>query len=360
MNMNPETTHEKNGVELTKYYDETEYSLPSIVYSFSSNRSEPVSVRVVEPIADDLDPAHIGFPKGEAREDWTLRETDLVLECTIEPAEEYETLYALRPEQSYDPDAVVVEPDVFEVSAIESITDLSGNFPRSAGSSDEAENGVEEQSVATMNTVIETEADSAPLKEIAIDQPASGGTGMQEQNDASLVDQLATELEQGAGSAESRALLQEELELAGESSSTDARIRQLQADLSDFRAYKNALKEFLDENGSAQELIDEFEARMDSFDEELTSLESDLREQDDAIDTVRQENEQIQSDLHSINSEIESLTESVDGLRDELSSLDDRVPDHDVGEQMSDIEAEVTELSEFMNNLKSVFGQESD
>jgi archaellum component FlaC len=359
MNVNQETTHEKDGVELVKYYDETEYNLPSVVYSFSSNRSEPVSVRVVEPIADDLDSAHIGFPKGNAREDWTFRETDLVLECTVGPNDEYETVYALRPEQSYDPDCVVVEPEAFEVNSIDSIADISGDFLRSAGSSDEAENGTENQSIASRNTVIDADDDGDLLKEISLDQPATGGTDPEKQKDTSLVDQLATELEEGAGSEESRALLKEELDLVGESRSTDARIRQLQSDLSDFRAYKNALKQFLDENGSAQELIDEFEARMDSFDEALTSLQSELREQDDAIDAVRHENEQIQSDLTSINSEIESLTASNDGLREELSSLDDRVPDHDVGEHMSEIEEQVTDISEFMDDLKSVFGRDT-
>ncbi len=359
MKMNQRTTYEKNGIELTKRYDETEHNLPSVVYKFSSSRPEPVSVRLVEPIADDLDPGHIGFPKANGRDEWTLGETELVLECTLGPADEYETAYALRPEQSYDPETVVSEPDEFEVNSIDTIADLSGDFLRSASSSNSRENGADDQSVASLNTVIDADDEGSSLQEIPLEQPDSGETGGQEQNEASLVDQLAREFEQGAGSAESRAFLREELELAGESSSTDARIRQLQADLSDFRAYKNALEEFLDDNGSAQELIDDFETRMDSFDEAVTSLESDFREQDDAIDAVRHENDQIQSELGSINSEIESLTESVDGLQKELSSLDDRVPDHDVGEHMSDIEKQVTELSEFRNDLKSVFGRES-
>jgi len=358
--MNSETTH-KNGVELTKYYDETKHNLPSVVYSFSSDRSDPVSIRIVEPIADGLEPEHIGFPKDDGRDDWTLRETELVLECTLGPADEYETVYALRPDQSYDPETIVVEPDVFEISSIDSIADISGDFTRSASTSTAADNGSDNGSTTSVTAVDSDSNAVGLLDDLWLDSPAKPTPeGEQTADAASLVDRLATELEQGAGSKESRESLKAALGTTERSSSTDARIRQLQADLSDFRAYKNALQEFIDENGSAQELIEDFEARMESFDDELTSLESDLREQDDAIDAVRHENEQIQSELNSINSEIQSLTESVDGLRGELSSLDDRVPDHDVGEHLSDIEAQVAELSDFMNNLKSVFGPESD
>lgn len=355
--METETTHEEKGIELRKYYEEAEYSLPSVVFQFSSNRPEPVSVRLVEPIPDELDPDHIGFSEGEAGENWKLRKTELILECTLTSAGEYETVYALRPEQSYDPDSVVVEPEVFEVNALETEPDSSGDFLRSA-SGKEDKNGAKDQSVSSSETVRESDDDEQPLQELQFAQSTSERSDSMDDTNGSLIDQLATELELGSGSEESRTVLKEELGVTDESGSTDARIRQLQADLSDFRAYKTALKEFLDDNGSARELINDFEAQIESFDEELTSVKADVRAQNDAIDAVRNENKQIRSELDSATSEIQSLTQSVDELNEELSSLDSRVPEYDVGEHMSEIEEQVTELSTFMNDLRSVFGQD--
>ena len=358
MHTNSETTHETSGVELTKHYDNTDRNLPSVVFNFSSNRSEPVSIRVVEPIADELDPSHIGLQTGDTREEWTLRETDIVLELELEASDEYETAYALRPEQSYDPDTIIVEPAVFEVTPTESASNLTGDFTRSTGTHDTGQIRATDGSGIPATTGETADNGGGSPNEISRRPPSSQRTETEkEKHDGeSLVDQLAAELEDGAGSAESREYLQTAFEMASDSGSTDAQIRQLQADLSDFRAYTNALEEFLDDNGSARELIADFETRMDSFDEEVTSLEAELQEQDDAISAVRGENEQIQDELEAINSDIESLTESVDELRDDLSSLDSRVPDHDVGERMSEIEKEMTDLSEFMADLKSVFG----
>lgn len=346
--MSTETTHASDGVTLTKYYDETEYNLPSIVYRFSSARSDPVSVRVVDEITDEIEPEHIGFRKPDTRDEWTVRDSELVLECTLEPTDTYETVCAIRPEASYDEDALVTDPTLFEVS-------VSSTEPGPAGESDTT-GGEHTTTDRAAPSVAGDGTDLDSMEHIEIGSPGERGAADATADDGSVVDQLAAELRRGGGSAVNREYLEAALGAQGTSNSTDARIRQLQADLSDFRAYANAIEEFLDENGSAGELIDEFEARMDGLERDVASVEAVVDEQADAFGAVRSDIEEIQEQLDTVESDLTSVSARVDGLREELSALDGQMPEGELDERLTEIETEIAELSGFMTDLKDVFG----
>lgn len=362
--MSPEIKNKRQGVELRKHYTESEYNLPSVVYELTSDRREPVSVRIVEELDETLDPSNIGFRKEESKKNWTVRGMELILDCELPPESTCEKVFALRPESTYDPEELVTDPDKFEVTPKDPLTvnsKRSGSFKRSASTTEENRNGAIDHAEDSTEP---GDTDSSPIDEISLG-PDSDGPVARESHDKqpdeseTLIDRLVAELEAEAGSKESREYLRENFAAKSRSNSVDARIRQLQSDLADLRAYTNALETFLDDRGSANEIIGEFEDRIDSFEDELSSLESNVDNHEELISNVQNRSDGIEERLESTSSDLDSLTGTVEELRTDLSSIDDRVPEYDVGDRIDEIENELTDVSGFIADLKGVLGSDN-
>jgi len=252
--MSSEIVQLRDGVQLGKRFEDEEFHLPSVVYEFNSERSDVVDVRVEEQLPDGIGPEHIGFHNEFGRDNWTLIEDTIVCEATLEPAGECKAVYALRPEQEYDPDQLTTEPDRFTVSRSPSAVVPAGQseaLTRSAGPDDDGADGNGTNGDVTNEYATDgdgTDSDGTAETEPRADQPDS---------EPSLVDRLVAELRDGTASEESQTYLEQEfgggLQPPG---SVDARITQLQADVGDLQAYSNAMEEFLDEYGSPDQVAE--------------------------------------------------------------------------------------------------------
>lgn len=353
--MSSETNQLRDGVQLRKRFEDEEFHLPSVVYEFESERSDVVDVQVEERLPDSIGPEHIGFHNEFGRENWTLTEDTIVCEATLEPAGECKAVYALRPEQEYDPDRLTAEPDTFTVSRSPSAVvpaDQSGGLTRSAGPDDEDESRAGSDAEAS-----DVDREVAKWDDDAADGYAADGDGAdgdapeetepgtsQSDGEPSLADRLVAELRDGTATEESRQYLEQEFgggsQLPG---SVDTRITQLQADVGDLQAYGNAMEEFLDEYGSPDQVADTLESRFASFEAELSSLQ-------DQLGTV-------EDDLDSMSGELSTVQTDVEELSAELSRLDEEASTEVIEERLAEIEAELEEVGSFTNALEQAVKQ---
>lgn len=351
--MTSEIRESREGVQVRKHFADSEFDLPSVVYELISERSETVTVRIVEGIPDGLGPEHIGFHTELGRDDWTLTEGEIVFEADIEGGDEYRTVYALRPDGDYEPEQLVTAPDEFvveEAAPAPPERATAGTFVRSAGSA----------------------GDGAT----AVSSPAGGGGSLARDSgrvgdadrpgEPSVVDRLVAELQAGTVSEERLDYLRQALDGTSRDGSVDARIDQLQSDLADVRTYANAMEQFLDEHGSVEGVVSTFEKRLDALGAEIDALASTVRENEAAVEDLRAEVGELSEELDSVTEELSTVaaetedlsTEAsrldeeasrLDGelsqLDEELSALDEQVTS-DLESRVSDLEAEVSEFTE--------------
>jgi len=402
--MSSELRARRDGVQLEKYYEDDEFPLPSIVYEFESDRSTAVEVRVAEVLPEGIGPEDIGFHTDLGRDNWSLTAKELVWRGTVEPAGCERAVFALRPDQEYDIERLVDEPDAFDVQVPDpaSLPARAGTFTRSAGSDGEDDPADDEDTPDVDREVARWGGDGAaaaaadddssdePATEGTADEPATGGTADDETSidptdGESLADRLVAELRAGNVSTENRRYLQRELGGVQPRGSVDARLQQLQAKLSDFEAYTDAVEEFLDEGGTAEQLTETVETRLDAFEDDLRTLEStvaelaelqgDVADLDELTSTVADHESELESldedmssleeDLSSVQEGLETVREEVDAvsaelsgvtgtveeLGAELSRLDEEATDG-VEDRLAEIEAELEDVCEFADTLQ--------
>lgn len=402
--MSSELRARRDGVQLEKYYEDDEFPLPSIVYEFESDRSTAVEVRVAEVLPEGIGPEDIGFHTDLGRDNWSLTAKELVWRGTVEPAGCERAVFALRPDQEYDIERLVDEPDAFDVQVPDpaSLPARAGTFTRSAGSDGEDDPADDEDTPDVDREVARWGGDGAaaaaadddssdePATEGTADEPATGGTADDETSidptdGESLADRLVAELRAGNVSTENRRYLQRELGGVQPRGSVDARLQQLQAKLSDFEAYTDAVEEFLDEGGTAEQLTETVETRLDAFEDDLRTLEStvaelaelqgDVADLDELTSTVADHESELESldedmssleeDLSSVQEGLETVREKVDAvsaelsgvtgtveeLGAELSRLDEEATDG-VEDRLAEVEAELEDVCEFADTLQ--------
>lgn len=390
--MTEKITDTTNEVELTKYSDEEGYYLPAIVYEFTSDRSETALVRVVESLPDEIDSADFGFHERFGRDDWEWEDDQLVLETEIDGGAEYKAVFAMRDAAPYEVTELVTPPDEFTVEpAVPTVatSNGTGTFTRSSssnhsGNAESAEDsettrieqGVDEDRQVSTNgetSILDdgdgllssesTDGESDP-EDVEDAEDAEDATDAEDVEDAedsadtesSVIDQLIAELEADAVADERLEQLQQRLLPEADSTqSVDVRVRQLQNDLADFRAYTNAMEQFIDEHGSAEEVVSQFESRLDSFETTLNSVESSVADNETDISGIREETTEIQSDLESLSDELSSATDDISELSADIASVNEQVPEFEIEDRFEAVEADLAEVSGYVENLKQVF-----
>jgi archaellum component FlaC len=400
--MSSELRARRDGVQLEKYYEDDEFPLPSIVYEFESDRSTAVEVRVAEVLPEGIGPEDIGFHTDLGRDNWSLTAKELVWRGTVEPAGCERAVFALRPDQEYDIERLVDEPDAFDVQVPDpaSLPARAGTFTRSAGSDGEDDPADDEDTPDVDREVARWGGDgaaAAAADDDLPDEPATGRTADDETSidptdGESLADRLVAELRAGNVSTENRRYLQRELGGVQPRGSVDARLQQLQAKLSDFEAYTDAVEEFLDEGGTAEQLTETVETRLDAFeddlrtlestvaelaelqgdvadldeltstvadheseleslDEDLSSLDEDMSSLEEDLSSVQEGLETVREEVDAVSAELSGVTGTVEELGAELSRLDEEATD-DVEDRLAEIEAELEDVCEFADTLQ--------
>ncbi|WP_435153680.1 AAA family ATPase [Haladaptatus sp. DFWS20] len=182
---------------------------------------------------------------------------------------------------------------------------------------------------------------------------------------------LADEIRAGEVNDADLKLIQQELDL-DTPESTNVRIRHLQSRVDDLSAYTEALEEFIDENGTAQSIIDGFEGEVESLRDELGTMHDD-------IENAKEESAQARARVADLESDLSNLDEKLDGVNDlddnldtletqlndledlvatntqEASALDDEIEDlRDDFDSVRDLEEEVESLSENLSEIEAL------
>jgi len=374
-----------DGVTVTKRFEADEFPVPAIAFNVVSKRSETVSIRLVDSVPDDVAVEDLGFHPEYGSEFWDINDDQITFEKEIESDSDYTTVYGIRATGTDDVEKFLTEPQIESVDPPldEDEADLVGG----------SNNAVKD--------VIAGESDSVPgleddededIETLNLKDPNSEAAGAAEGDDAeaeatepdgeapepatgNVVAAMANEIRQNNVSAQDVKLLKRALDAVSQDTDPEggvntARINRIQNDIADLRAYTDALEEFLAENGTGDEVIEEFGERLDSFDSQLNSFESQLDSFETEIDsatsavaTATDEIEQLDGEVGSLENGLDDVEGTVDGIEGDLSELEAEIEDvrEEIGEgeldeRLSEVEEEIVQLKEWREQLSSVIG----
>ncbi|QGX94466.1 hypothetical protein EI982_06535 [Haloplanus rallus] len=172
----------------------------------------------------------------------------------------------------------------------------------------------------------------------------------------SVASALAAEIREGSVDDDDMAVLREAFE--GEvPTSVDVRVSRLQSQVEDVLAYRDALADFLDENGTAEEVlgdvsedladlhdrVDDLDASLSAAADDRAALREDVTETADAVAETDERLEAVGDDLDRIESRLERLDEG-------LSAVED------VEDDIEEIRSELADLRSFRDRLSNAFG----
>ncbi|MFB6106486.1 MAG: hypothetical protein ABEJ70_05900 [Halobacteriaceae archaeon] len=374
-----------------------------VTLTLTTAADAPASVRVVDAIPPDVSGDRVGLPP-ENRDAWTVTEDRrIAFEATVAPDETVNGRYALDTTDEAElaaltgPPTVEVTPAVepptpagssTAVPATESAFTFRGNGADAtvetdgAGDADvaapdagsdgdaDADAGTAEDPLAGVDGEAPTgddpfgdpgtDAESAedpfggvdafdgspsPADESAADAVSGDVDAGEESVVDRLVDELADrELDDAEREVLADRLLPDREEGADTTSgSVEARLRYVQNTVTDLDAYREALEEFLDDRGTAPDVVADLEASLDEVREDLADLDDSLATLDDRVDDVASSvADDLRDELHDVRtsaahaedvarveSELEAtrtdLTDELAALRGDVESLRETV-----------------------------------
>ncbi len=387
-----------DGVTVTKRFEEDEFPVPAIAFNFESKRSEPVTVNLSDVVPDDVEVEDLGFHPEYGSEYWTIDDDEISFEREIGSDSSYTTVYGIRATGTDNVEQFLTEPQIDEVNppleddegalvgdGSDAVKDvISGDADSVPGLDDADDEEIEtldlkdpngEGAQASANgdgsdDGSETTSDGSA--------EASGDAADVELSGDSLVAAMANELRNQNVTKDDVQLLRKAFDLASANDgSVTARVDKLQKDVSDVIAYTDALEQFLDENGTGDEMVEELRSevegvrdRVESFDDELEDVKATVAENDDQVDSLSEDVDDVEStvsDVESTVTDVESsmgdvestvdeLDSRLDDLSDELETVREEMGDGDVEEKIKDIHDEIEELKEWREQLSSVIG----
>jgi len=401
-------TYNTEGITVKKRFEEDQFPVPAIAFEFVSDRDDDVTVRMTDEVPEAIEVEDLGFHPEYGSEYWTIDEDVITFERDIEANSTYTTVYGIRATGTDDIEQFLSEPTLEEVDpplsnetaeaatgeddilpgdGTDVVRDVLSGESEPAETDETGEDETEGDLTLELNDPSETGAESADPDGSSSDATAptpdadAGGTTGTVVEADSLVGALADELREQEVAAEDVALLREAFDLAADGTET-ARIEQLQSDIADLRAYTGALEEFLDENGTGEEVIEEFERRLDSFDDQLGDVESTIDDYGETVDaveetvtsveesvtTVSDEIDGVRADVDDVDGTVETVRENVESLQDGLEETDEEVESvraevdavtgevDMVGEELDSVYEEIESVDDGVDSI----GQELD
>ena len=404
---------ERAGITVEKSFEPEDFPVPAIAFVIRSERDEPTEIRIADSVPDDVPAQDIGFHPKYGADFWTVEDDRIVFEREFETGEEYTTVYGLRAKDTDDIDRFLTEPAIEGLDETETVGDIIGEDTSeddSAGESDdvdetEADSGVsldledpiessaEDDTAAGDEETPEprAEASTADL-EAAVAEAETTTTADEPDTDANGADGIDVtvgEVEEPTGAegngaetaavesitpddlaatlaAEIRAgeVDDEDLETLRDAlgadldevepsvpGSLEARMEKLQRDVTEVTAYTDALAAFLDEGGSAEELLamrDDIEAMEDSVD----SLEASLEAVEARVDSTETTAEAAAEDVAALESTVDGLSKNLSGVEAEVTGLREDVDalEDDLGEDLDDRVVELERQLEGMED----------
>lgn len=288
------------GVEIEKRYDDEEFPFPSIVYKIASGREERVTLRIEDEVPPGVDTGNVGFHRAFGGEHWSIDGDHLVFESALEPGATAKSVYALSAPGTADPDVLFAEPVAIEVEPpVDDPTSRAGES--------------------------EWMTNPAAGDDGGVDEASGNGTDPEPAGSDGAVASLARELETGVyDDSDLETVIQAVTGANGTGSGhMEARLAQLEDDVTELRAYTGALEALLD-GGDSDELAE--------LPQRLATIESDL-------ETLQAETDGAGADDEVV-AEVESLSEKVASLETTLR----------------DVEARLDEAESFLDEIRAALG----
>ena len=396
-----------DGVTVTKRFEEDEFPVPAIAFEFVSERDETVTVTLSDKVPESVAVEDLGFHPEYGSEYWTIDEDQITFEREFDANSEYTTVYGIRATGADDVEKFLTEPvvervdpplpdadSVDEADETEGADDIvpegDDNIVKDVISGEGEVPGLEEEDDSTDEEIetLDLKDPNASENESTTVTADSGGDSDGDSDDAatpgaieldgeSVVSVIANEIRHNEVSVDDLKLLQRAIDKLSDRSggstgngAHDARVDKLQSDIADLRAYTDALEEFLDENGTGDQLIQDFETQLDEFDRTLDQVQSELSETSDTVSEVRTEMDDVSSDVDAVGDEVQTVSEELDDMESSIADLEssletvetnvdeleEEVTDGDVAARLEDIEDELEDLREWQDQIKSTFG----
>ncbi|WP_276271727.1 hypothetical protein [Haloarcula litorea] len=380
-----EITVASDGIAVTKRFEADEFPVPAIAFNVRSDRSEAVRLRLVDEVPEDVAVEDLGFHPEYGSEYWDINDDRIAFEREIEPEADYTTVYGIRATGTDDVEKFLTEPEIVSVDppleGEHSGGDIVGNGDDAvrdviAGDADSVP-GLDEDDDEDIET-LDLNDPNEPAGDGAADESAEATDDAEVDVEEGVVAAMADEIRQSDVSKEDVKLLQRALDAVaedddGESDTSgveEARIQRIQSDVSDLRAYTDALEEFLADNGTGDQMIEEFRSRLDGFESELAAFEEEIRSAKSTAESASEDVDRLDAEVEEMQSTVEGVEEEVDGIESELDRFEDQfdeveaeiesvredIGDGELDDRISELESEIQELNEWRDQLSSVIG----
>ena len=183
-------------------------------------------------------------------------------------------------------------------------------------------------------------------------EPSAGdpvdATAADAATDGGLAAALAAEIRSGEVSETDLETLRGELD-GGLPRSADVRIRRLQSQLADLDAYADAIKEFIDEEGTGAELVERLGAELDEVSAELESLR-------EGLDTAGEERAALSDDVDDLSTDLAATDERLDNVDETAATAVAGVEElHEradgVAARLDDVEFDLDDLADDIDDV---------
>ncbi|AEM56844.1 hypothetical protein HISP_06295 [Haloarcula hispanica N601] len=354
-----EVTVTADGVTVTKRFEADEFPVPAIAFNLTSRRSVPVTVRLVDTVPEDVAVEDLGFHPEYGSEYWDINENRIAFEKELEPEADYTTVYGIRATGTDDVEKFLTEPEIESVNPPldEDEEDLVGGGDEAvrdviAGDADSVP-GLEDDDDEDIETLDLSDPNN-PDSSVEAPEESNAAPADSEVQSGAVVATMAQEIRDQNVSPEDVKLLKRALDAVSEDNSdaggvNDARIQRIQGDIADLRAYTDALEEFLEENGTGEDMIQEFGERLDSFEATLEDFEDEVQSATDAATSASDQVDDLSGDVESVEGQLDALEDDIEAVREEID-------DGELADRIDETESEIEELKQWREQLSSVIG----
>jgi polyhydroxyalkanoate synthesis regulator phasin len=277
----------------------------------------------------------------------------MTFERKLDADEEYTTVYGIRATGTDDIEQFLTEPVIDRVDPPLPDDDPAEPVPEEGSPDDETT--ARERAIPDAGEETETQDEEDAVTLDLNDPSAVDDSGNPEPPaepvgtpGGTVVSAIAEEIRQDEASVEDLKLLQRAIDELEDGASepddgaTEARIDRLQSDIADLRAYTDALEAFLDENGTGEQLIENFDSRLERFRSDLDELQQELSATVETVETVE--------------SSVSERQETIEALETSIADIEDELGDGNVTERVEEVESELDELRSWQEQIRSTFG----
>ena len=181
-------------------------------------------------------------------------------------------------------------------------------------------------------------------------------------------DALASAIRTDAIADDDLRTIRRALEIDSGSAAT-AKVDHLQSRVEEVAAYAGAMEEFLNEEGTGMDLIEDVRAELSSVRRDVDAVQTDLDESDDtigsledAIETVETTVSDLESTVSTVDSELESVSSSVENLDDSMADSVDRLDSVEstqssLEEAVDSLDTDVAAVTDDLDELNSTVSE---